>query len=97
MTWSWQISRVQLLVKKTREVDSFVSDGKNNQLSINLDKQFTQSLANFVPLRCHKKKKSKLAKIKNSQVINEVFNVDQNMSKKEKFHYRKSLVNGLNN
>ena len=75
----------------------FVSTGKNNQLSIDLDKRFTESLINFQPLNRDRKKRSKLVKIKNSKVIADRFNMDGSMTKKEKFQFKKSLINGQNN
>ena len=85
-----------MLVIKTKEVDMFVSGGNNNQYSVNLDKNFTESLMNFEPLRCHRKKRSKLVKIKNSKVINETSAFDEDLSKKQKFSLRKQMVNRIN-
>ena len=86
-----------MLVRKTKEADNFVSAGDKSQFIVELDKNFTDKLLDFEPLRRHRKKKSKLCKLKTSKVISELNQFDASYSKKERFNMKRTFLSQINN
>lgn len=86
-----------MLVRKTKEADNFVSAGDKSQFIVELDKNFTDKLLDFEPLRRHRKKKSKLCKLKTSKVISELNQFDASYNKKERFNMKRTFLSQINN
>lgn len=85
------------LIKITEEVDEFMSSKNRNEFSLNLNKNFCDALKGFKPLKSMRTRRSRIAKIKKSKVIEKKSNDAINLNQYPFSHGSNDVIIDMNN